>query len=239
MSTVKTITKNTLALMITSVVSKAFAFITLILLARYLGSENYGKLAFAMALTSFFTVIIDFGLSSLIVREVARRKEKAGPYLGTFSLFKVPLAIAVFLILGLIAYFSSYDHNTKFLILIFGIYTILLSYSTFFISFFRAFEKMEYETLIRSVEKILLLALTVVFIYLNRGLLNFAIPYLTSSVIAAVLAFFFVLRKISTPKVLFNKKFLMNTLKEALPFALTSIFVVIYFKTDTVMLSLM
>ncbi|NJE00286.1 hypothetical protein E3E26_10955 [Thermococcus sp. LS1] len=102
MSTVKTVTKNTLALMITSVVSKAFAFITLILLARYLGSENYGKLAFAMALTSFFTVIADFGLSSLIVREVAREKEKAGLYLGTFSVFKVLLAVVVFLALVLI-----------------------------------------------------------------------------------------------------------------------------------------
>jgi len=239
MSTVKTITKNTMALMVTSVVSKAFAFITLILLARYLGSEDYGKLAFVMALTSFFTVIADFGLSSLIVREVAREKEKAGVYLGTFSVFKMLLAVVVFLALVLISHFGGYDYNTEILVLVFGIYTILLSYSTFFISFFRAFEKMEYETLIRSIEKVLLIALTVVFIYLNRQLLDLAIPYLASSVIAAVLAFFFVLRKISTPKVLFNKKFLMNTLKEALPFALTSIFVVIYFKTDTVMLSLM
>lgn len=239
MSTVKTITKNTLALMITSVVSKAFAFITLILLARYLGSEEYGKLAFAMALTSFFTVLADFGLSSLVVREVARGKEKAGVYLGTLSVFKMLLAVVVFLALFLISHLGSYDYNTKFLTLIFGIYTILLSYSTFFISFFRAFERMEYETLIRSVEKILLLVLTVVFIYLNKQLMYFAVPYLTSSAIAVILALFFVVNKVSKPMFLSDKKFLVGTLKESLPFALTSIFVVVYFKTDTVMLSVM
>ncbi|NJE77283.1 flippase [Thermococcus sp. ES12] len=239
MSTVKTVTKNTLALMITSVVSKAFAFITLILLARYLGSENYGKLAFAMALTSFFTVIADFGLSSLIVREVAREKEKAGLYLGTFSVFKVLLAVVVFLALVLISHFGGYEYNTKFLILIFGIYTILLSYSTFFISFFRAFERMEYETLIRSVEKILLLVLTVVLIYLNKQFMYFAVPYLISSAIAVILALFFVVNKVSKPRFLSDKEFLVETMRESLPFALTSIFVIVYFKTDTVMLSFM
>jgi len=220
MSTVKTITKNTMALMITSVVSKAFAFLTLILLARYLGSENYGKLAFAMALTSFFAVIADFGLSSLIVREVARD-------------------VVVFLALVLISHFGSYDYRTKILILVFGIYTILSSYSTFFISFFRAFERMEYEALIRSIEKILLLVLTMVFIYFNKNLMYFAVPYLTSSAIAVFLALFFVINKISKPRFLYAKEFLVGTLKEALPFALTSIFIVIYFKTDTVMLSVM
>jgi len=239
MSTVKTVTKNTMALMITSVVSKSLAFITLILLARYLGSENYGKLAFAMALTSFFTVIADFGLSSLIVREVAREKEKAGVYLGTFSVFKVLLAVVVFLALVLISHFGGYEYNTKVLILIFGIYTILISYSKFFISFFRAFERMEYETLIRSVEKILLLVLTIVFIYLNKKLMYFAVPYLASSAIAVILALFFVVNKVSKPRFLSDKEFLVETLKEALPFALTSIFVIVYFKTDTVMLSFM
>lgn len=239
MSTVRTITKNTMALMITSVVSKGLAFITLILLARYLGSENYGKLAFAMALTSFFTVIADFGLSHLIVREVAREKEKAGVYLGTFSVFKVLLAVVVFLVLFLISYFGGYDYNTRILILMFGIYTILFSYSTFFISFFRAFERMEYEALVRSVERAFLLILALVFIHFNKELVYFAVPYLASSSISVILAILFVVNKVSKPMFLPNKEFLVETLKEALPFALTSIFVIVYFKTDTIMLSFM
>ncbi|AHL23100.1 flippase [Thermococcus nautili] len=239
MSAVRTITKNTLALMVASVVSKGLAFLTLILLARYLGSENYGKLAFAMALTSFFTVIADFGLSSLIVREVARGKEKAGVYLGTFSIFKVFLAVVVFLALVLISHFGGYDYSTKILILLFGIYTILLSYSTFFISFFRAFERMEYEALVRSIEKVFLLVLTAMFIYLNKKLVYFAVPYLASSSVAVLLALFLVIHKVDKPKFLSDKGFLVETLKESLPFALTSIFVIVYFKTDTVMLSFM
>jgi len=239
MSTVKVVTKNTLALIVTSVISKAFAFITLILLARYLGSENYGKLVFAMVLSSFFTIVVDFGFSSLIIREIARKREKAGVYLGTFSIFKILLAVVMLLILGLISHLSKYEFDKMLLILVFGIYTILLSYLTFFISFFRAFEIMEYEVIIRSVEKIILLILTLVFIYLNKQLVYFSISYLISSAIAVFLALFLVITKIDKPEFLLNKEFLVKNLKEALPFALTSMFVTVYFKTDTIMLSFM
>ena len=52
--------------------------------ARYLGAEGFDVLSFVLAFTGIFGVFSDLGLSTLMVREVARERSSA----GIESLFK-------------------------------------------------------------------------------------------------------------------------------------------------------
>ena len=63
MSKVKTIFKNMSWLFISQIIGSICGFIWTILLARYLGVNNYGILGFAISFTGILTVFTDFGIT--------------------------------------------------------------------------------------------------------------------------------------------------------------------------------
>jgi O-antigen/teichoic acid export membrane protein len=239
MSTVRTIARNTLSLAVAEVITKLLAFILVIFVARYLGDVDYGKYAFALAFTSFFAIIADPGFSTLTIRELARDKELAGKYLGNISLVKFILSFVAFLLVVIFINLMHYPSDTTLAVYIAGAYVVLTSFNQFFISIFRAFEKMEYETLVRIIEKVILFSLVITFIYLGYGLIEIVSAFLISSIFSFVFCGLVVLRKFTKPKFEIDFSFLKHATKEALPFALTAVFTVIYFRIDTVLLSMM
>jgi O-antigen/teichoic acid export membrane protein len=65
-----------------------------ILLPRYLGDTDIGRLTFALSITAFATVVVLFGSDSYLMREVARRPAEAGHLAFNALLMKIPLAAA-------------------------------------------------------------------------------------------------------------------------------------------------
>lgn len=239
MSTVRKIAKNIVSLASAELITKFLMFILIVLIARYLGDVNYGKYAFAMVFTSFFLILSDLGLSTLTIREVAREKEFAGKYFGNLSLVKLILSVVSFLLLVVIINLMNYPPDTTLAVYIAGMYVVVSSFNQFFISFFRAFERMEYETLVRVFEKIIAFTLVVSLIYLGYGLIEIMLAFLFSGIFSFLISCLIVLKKFTKPEFEVDISFLKHAIKEALPFGLTAVFVVIYFKIDTVMLSVM
>ena len=239
MSTIRTIAKNIFSLTVVGVITRLLAFILVISIARYLGDTGYGKYAFVFAFTSFFAIVPDLGLSTLTIREVARDKELAGKYLGNIFLVKFVLSFIAFLLVVVFINLMHYPPDITMAVYIAGAYVVLTSFNLFFISIFRAFEKMEYETVVRVVEKVFLFSLVISFIYLRYGLIEIVSAFLISSIFSFVFSGLVVLKKFAKPKFEVDLGFLRNATKEALPFALTAVFITIYFKIDTVLLSMM
>lgn len=51
--------------------------------ARYLGPEQFGELAYALALTAFFQALANLGLDGIVVRDIAREPKRSPEILGT------------------------------------------------------------------------------------------------------------------------------------------------------------
>ncbi|HCJ30175.1 MAG TPA: flippase, partial [Pseudomonas sp.] len=64
-------------------------FLTAILLARYLGPEQFGILSYAISMTAIFASAGHMGLAGLVVREVVKKPEKVPETLGTTFLLKL------------------------------------------------------------------------------------------------------------------------------------------------------
>lgn len=239
MSTVRRIARNIASLASAELITKFLMFILIVLIARYLGDVSYGKYAFAMAFTSFFLILSDLGLSTLTIREVAREKELAGKYLGNLSLVKLILSVVSFLLLVVIINLMNYPVDTTLAVYIAGMYVVVSSFNQFFISFFRAFEKMEYEMLVRVFEKVIAFTLVISLIYLGHGLIEIMLAYLLSGIFSFLISGLIVLKRFTKPEFKVDVSFLKHAIKEALPFGFTAVFVAIYFKIDTVMLSMM
>ena len=72
---------NTLVRAAGEAVAKLGSLAFYVVLARQLGSEDYGAFVFALALTGALLIGAGFGTDELIAREVARDRERAGRYL--------------------------------------------------------------------------------------------------------------------------------------------------------------
>ncbi len=75
-------------------------FVTAVLLARYLGPEQFGILAYAISMTAIFASAGHMGLAGLVVREVVKKPDKVPETLGTTFMLKLAgMAIGYALIL--------------------------------------------------------------------------------------------------------------------------------------------
>src|SRR4030043_1445358 len=82
MSSFKSIGGNFILLASSQIIEKILSFFMAILLARYLGKGDYGRLVYAIAFANLFTFFWDFGLGRLIIRDVAKNRFDAS---ATFS----------------------------------------------------------------------------------------------------------------------------------------------------------
>ena len=73
---------NTIARAAGEAVAKIGSLAFYVVLARQLGSEDYGTFVFALTLTGTLLIGAGFGTDELIAREVARDRAGAGRYLS-------------------------------------------------------------------------------------------------------------------------------------------------------------
>jgi O-antigen/teichoic acid export membrane protein len=81
--------------------------------ARALGLEAFGELATVTAYLAILGVVSDFGLSRLVVRDVARDPSLGGRYLVQSLLARTAIATIAALLLGLTATFLGYSASTR------------------------------------------------------------------------------------------------------------------------------
>ncbi|MDD4247590.1 MAG: flippase [Methanosarcina sp.] len=239
MNNIKRIAKNTFYLTLAETITKFILFILTIYIARYLKDVGFGKFSFAFAFSSFFAIVSDFGLNTLATREIAKNKSMVAKYLGNISYLKLLISITSFILLIIIINLLKYPSDTKLVVYIVGLHVIITSFNQFYIAVFRAFEKMEYETFVRILEKIFLFFLVIYLIYYDYGLVSIVSAYLISSVFAVMLSYIMTSKIVNRQNTKIVFSFIWDTTKSALPFCLTAIFVTIYFQIDTIMLSIM
>ncbi|HEC88429.1 MAG TPA: flippase [Thermoplasmata archaeon] len=239
MNTIQRIVKNTLVLFLSKVISYLLSFLFIMYTARYLGAEGFGILSFAIAFTGIFAVFTDLGLNTLTVREVARDKSLATKYLGNIAIMKLVLVVVTFGLIALSINFLGYPKQTIKVVYLIALSVIFTSFSQMFYSIFQAYEKMEYQSMGQILSSVLILSGALFAINKNFSVVGFASIYLLVSAVVLSYSFTVCVWKFVLPKIEVDWSFWKPTIKEALPFGLTGIFVMIYYWIDSVMLSLM
>jgi O-antigen/teichoic acid export membrane protein len=246
MNTVQRIAKNTAVLMIAQVASYLLSFFSVMYIARYLGAAGFGVLSFALAFTGIFAVFGDLGLSPLTVREVARDKSLAPKYLANVALIKVILVVVTFGLITLTINLMGYPPETIRVVYLLAASVILAAFTQMFYSIFQAFERMEFQAIGQMLSAALILGGVIFAIRHDFTVVGFASLYVIASAIALGYSFAVMKLKFSNPALVsavkaveFDWNFWKPTIKEALPFGLSTIFVTVYYWISTVMLSSM
>ena len=88
-----------------------------ILVARYLGPEQYGLMNYVISYVTLFSVFAGFGLSNIEVRELSAHPEKKERILGTCLGIRLFFSVVAFFIISLLVIISAKDYFTSVLIL--------------------------------------------------------------------------------------------------------------------------
>ncbi|MDI9395005.1 MAG: flippase [Euryarchaeota archaeon] len=235
MQTVKHLARNSGFLFLNGIATNILSFFAMLYIARYLGPKDYGIFSFAFAFIYFFSFIPDMGVHQILVREAAKEPEKAGKLIGNGTIIKFFLSFIALLLALICINVIDFPPSTKNALYIASL-GLLISGTGAFGIIYEAKLRMEYSLLFNLVSRVCLL----IFVFLaiaNHSTLN-------TFVLASVLATFIhnllmVLFSKKLVKVSFKIDFILikQLLKEAIPIAIASVFTIVYFRIDVLMLS--
>jgi O-antigen/teichoic acid export membrane protein len=234
----KILIKNTFYLALSEGISMVILFLISVLVARNLGDTVYGQFAFVLAFAQIWQVIADFGLTMIAVREISTSSQNTSKLLNNLLSLKIIIGLATYILIFASAFIIHKPFFIKELILIAGLYLIIYTTAELLRAVFRAQEKFKYEAFVKITQHLLLFIL--IAIAINSGNLIFIIwSYVIAASYALGLTIYLIYKKITHLSFSWDSLLINKLLKEAWPLALANVFVIIYFRIDTVMLSLL
>jgi O-antigen/teichoic acid export membrane protein len=235
MQTIKDIVRNSGFLLLSGVATNILSFFALLYIARYLGPENYGLYTFVFAFIYFFSFIPDMGVHQILVREAAKEPEKAGKLIGNGVIMQISLSlVALFLAIVLIN-IINFPQSTRNALYIASLGLLISGIGAYGI-IYEAKLRMEYSLLFNLANRAVLLLLIFLAISNHWGL-NFLILASVSATLTHNLLMMLFAKKLVKVSFDIDVPLMKQLLKEAIPIAIASVFTIIYFRIDIVMLS--
>lgn len=234
----KSIAHNTAWMTIASIGQKIISFVYFTILARNIGVENTGRYFFALSFTTIFVVFVDLGLTSVLVREGAKAKEKIQNYFSTVLSIKIFLGILTYIAAIITINLMGYAIETRHLVYLSAVTMLFDSLHLSVYGTLRAFGNLRYEAIGTICSQFLTMVLGTCFLYAGLPLIYliaaFTIPSFCNVCYSSI-----ILHK--NYKVKFAPRYdsaiLKFMAKIAIPFALTAIFTRLYAFADSILLS--
>lgn len=184
----KALASNFSYLIVMQIANYIFPLLTIPYLARVVGVEGIGKIAFAAAIIIWFQTITDWGFSYTATRDVARNRnnlEKISEIFSNVLWSKILLATISFILILIITEFIPYLKECQILLLI----TFMLVPAKILLAdwFFQAMEKMKFITIFDLISKAIVTICIFLFI---KNESNYMLQPLFLSFFSLVTGFF-------------------------------------------------
>jgi len=211
-----------------------------ILVARYLGPEQFGLLSFSTAVVSIFGAVAGLGLQSIVVRDIVLDPTCADESLGTAALLQLAggLLAYVFLV-GSIIWLRPEDTVATLLVAILGS-TLLFKFSDIALYWFESQVSSKYIVWIQNACFIIFAAIKIGLITLNAPLTAFA--WAAAGEVLVVALLILTMLSFRGPNLLQLRasiKRARELLKDSWPLLLSGAAIMVYMKTDQIMLGQM
>ena len=212
----KSLASNFSYLMIMQIAGYIFPLLTIPYLARVIGVEGFGKIAFAAAVIVWFQTITDWGFSYTATRDIARNKDDLNKVSEIFSNVlwsKILLASISFLILITLTETITYLKDNQ--LLLFITFMLVPGRILFADWFFQAMEKMKFITIFDLISKIIFSTLIFIFIKEKNDFILQPLLLSFGSFFVGIVAFYIILFKWKVKIFLPNLKKIVSTIKNS------------------------
>lgn len=240
MVTAKKITANTSFYLTALVIQKLLSFVYFTFLARYLGVEGIGQYFFAISFATLFSVVMDFGLSSVLTREIAKSDKNDQDWFQQIFSLKVIfsiLAVCIAIILDNILFYSD---SVKYLIYFTIFITLVDSFTLLFYAFIRGRQNLVYESMGVIIFQIIVLTIGFSLMQFTNNIILFIGVLFIASLFNLIYSGIILRFKLKIKlKLKYNKDLIKRIVAITIPFALAAIFAKVYAYMDTVLLKVL
>ena len=207
-----------------------------IIVARYLGKEQYGIMNYVISFVAIFQVFADFGLDLIQIREESKTPDFKDRIIGTVFTLKLIFAIATFVAIFIITLLFEEDAQIRVYILFYA-FSILLNTTWVTRNHFTAIVWNEYVVKTEISRTIFGLVIKIGLVLLQLPLIWFIISLVIDSFLLATGYTVSYIKKIDTiKKWYFDKKLAIYFIRQSFPLLLSGAAIIIYNRIDQVMI---
>ncbi len=238
MAIARKIAYNVVFNVITKILSTVLALVGIGFITRYLGTNGFGDYSTVLAFFAFFGSAADLGLYTITAREISRPGADEKKILGNAFSLRLLSSLVVFALTPVLVFFLPYSHDVKLGILIAAASFVFSSTYMVLNGVFQKNLAMDKVSTAEVVGKLIQIAIIVLAVKNNLGFTTIILSVLASMIFNFVVVVLLVNRYV--PLTLqFDFSYWKKFLKESLPLGVASVIVFIYFKIDTILLSVL
>ncbi|MBN2201789.1 flippase [bacterium] len=231
------IARNTTLLVSAEVVTRALGALLTILIARRLGAEKLGLLAFALSFTELFGFITRFGFRTMIARDLAKHPERTGPVLGGLLVLETLLGAAVLAAVWITLLLMGTGPEKSAVVLICAGILVFSSILDIFYAIYRAHQNAVHEVFNKIGLNLSVSITGVAVIWMGYGLLPMLAVRLALYAVFFAAGIRILVRRYSQPVFTGQTAFYAGLFRSALPFAALGIIVTVNTQIGTILLT--
>ena len=230
------IAQNLFWAVIGKVVTLASGLFVGIVIARYLGPEQYGLMNYVISYVFLFQTFAIFGLDAIEVREEARAKEPYQKIIGTAFGIKVLSGIVFIALVIVTSILTESDSYTSLLIAIYA-FSIVINSLSVVRNYFMAIMQNEYVVKSEIVRTVIGIAVKLTLVLVHAPLLWIVVAYVFDGVLLSSGYLLAYRTKVgSVRQWRFDGHYARFLVKESFPLLITSAAVIIYQRIDQLMI---
>lgn len=233
------ISRNSFWILLGLVSSSIISFVTIFFLTRYLGPELFGTYSLAMSVALLFLPLADLGLDLFMTREISANPSSLREEISKTLSAKIFFMVGFWLLTITTSLILKYPPKTLIYISLFMVSFLFITLAQTYVGGLRAIQKMKFESLSMFLGRFVSMLGVVILIVMKASLMSMILAHLVGSILNFTASVIFLKSQVKVFDYHFDLDGFKRRIAQAAPFGLTTAFVAIYYKIDTVILSKM
>jgi len=237
-SLTRKIAHNTIYQVVSKTLATLLGLVTVGILTRYLGQNGFGQFTTIQAFMQFFAIAIDLGLSLVVVQMISEAGVDVEKTTNNIFTFRLVTAIFCLGLAPIVVIFFPYDSVIKLGVALTTFSFLFSSLNQILTGLFQKNLRMEFVSLSEVASRVVLLLGVILIVWFNWGLLP-VMGFLGLGNLVSFLILLVAARTYVKIALVFDWDVWHEVWRRTWPVALSIIFNLVYFKADTLILSLL
>jgi O-antigen/teichoic acid export membrane protein len=231
--------KNTTVLAAARVIERSGSLVVAFFVSRKLGAAGLGTYATAIAYYQLISIAAQAGLTSLLIREIAKDRSKTLMYLVHGAVIAAAVSVTIIALAWTILPHAGYSHLLRVGLIVMAPAVLPGTLNTIQEAVFIAHERVELETLTTLGGTSVIVVISVVLLERGHGVVSLLATFVVVEFIVTLIYFVLINRFIVRLRWTFQRSAARALLRDMRPFAGSSLIAAIFARPEIIILSLL
>ncbi len=239
MSLLRSVARNTALQASGKAIGTALGFVVATVLFRYLKDELYGNYTTAMSYLQLFGIVMDLGLYVVLLKHISSPDNADGKLQNNIFTFRAVSAVVLLTVAVIGVWFiPSYPLIVQWAVVVLAVNFLCITMNQLFQAIFQQHLAMHWVAISEVTSKAVLFVSTVTVVYLTEANLLAIMGTVVCSGLVQTLLLWIASRRYTKLRLAFEFPVWKRVLSESWPIAIAIALNLIYFKSDTIILSI-